>query len=251
MFCIVRTAYCRPSAPIRNLTFLARSFTVTSKLMLLGNICILSLCKQRLDLVFERNRWITESIYCNKFQIISVAKLQTLQSWMYLSWTSTAEGHNSGRGSGFQAYILKLMLLNLYMCQQLWFNRVTAQLALNKHSTMLPCLTLLIDMTLGFLACQGDSTNAIWAYLGVSAMLRLTPCLQFVSTGHLEYKIRPLSNRQTFIFYCDFLKTILKKWIVQTVNSNTCLSPSVFVGSFWDSSCFCHWRIMRWVSTYA
>lgn len=133
-----------------------------------------------------------------------------IQSWMYLSWTSTAEGHNSGRGSGFQAYILKLMLLNLYMCQQLWFNRVTTQLALNKHSTMLPCLTLLIDMTLGFLACQGDSTNAIWAYLGVSAMLRLTPCLQFVSTGHLEYKIRPLSNRQTFIFYCDFLKTIKK-----------------------------------------
>lgn len=174
---------------------------------------------------------------------------------MYLSWTSTAEGHNSGRGSGFQAYILKLMLLNLYMCQQLWFNRVTAQLALNKHSTMLPCLTLLIDRTLKFLACQGDGTNAIWAFLGVSVTLRLTPCLQFVSTGHLEYKNRPLSNRQTLIFYCDFLKTIFLKnellTDVQTVNSNTCVSPSVFVGSFWDSSCFCHWRIMRWVSTCA
>lgn len=207
MFCIVRTASCRPSNQkpyfSRTLCYSHQQTDVAGQYLQ-----AISLCKQRLDLVFERNRWITESIYCSRLSVLQ--NFRHIQSWMYLSWTSTAEGHNSGRGSGFQAYILKLMLLNLYMCQQLWFNRVTTQLALNKHSTMLPCLTLLIDMTLGFLACQGDSTNAIWAYLGVSAMLRLTPCLQFVSTGHLEYKIRPLSNRQTFIFYCDFLKTIKK-----------------------------------------
>lgn len=84
-----------------------------------------------------------------------------IQSWMYLSWKTTAEGHNSDRGSGFQAYTLRLMPLNLYMCQWLWFNRVTAQLALNKHSTMLPCFSLLFDMTLGLLTCRGGGTNAL------------------------------------------------------------------------------------------
>lgn len=94
-----------------------------------------------------------------------------IQSWTYLSGPTAAEGHNSDRGSGFRAYTLRL---NLYMCQWLWFNRVTAQLAPNKRSTMLPCFSLLFDMTPGLLTCQGGGTDAKWVVENIIALLEMS-----------------------------------------------------------------------------
>lgn len=88
-----------------------------------------------------------------------VKTFRDIRSWMYLSRTTTAQRHNSERGSGFQAYTLRLMPLKLYMCRWLWCNRVTAQLTLNKHSAMLPYP--LYEMALGFLMCEGVSKKTL------------------------------------------------------------------------------------------
>lgn len=106
---------------------------------------------------------------------------------MYLSWPTTAEGLTSVTGSGFQ----RLMPLNLYMCQWLWFNRVTAHLAQNKSWTTLPCLASVDDMSLRFLTCQGGGNDAMWVDVSNGEKLRWwcveqQQLFQSLSTGLLE-----------------------------------------------------------------
>lgn len=69
----------KPSIPIlyhlmiRSPNFLTLPFTIIRKLMTPGNSYVSSHTKQSLDWILGRNRWMT--IYCKKFQIISVANL--------------------------------------------------------------------------------------------------------------------------------------------------------------------------------
>lgn len=158
-----------------------------------------------------------------------------IQSWMYLSWTATAEGHSSDRGSGFQANTLRLMPLNLYMCQWLWFKGVTALLALNKRSTMLPCFSLLFDMTSGLLTCQGGGTDAVWVVVSIIINWE----------SQVEGKTFQAARTEIHILLWRWGELLVH---VQQVKGNACrhslTSPSGAVRTLWETVLwnryFCH-----------
>lgn len=164
----VRAAHC-PRSPGQNCFFPNHTFDIEKPKSALKppvaswsvNLGVVR-CYQRQSAVWEQTDEWLRAFTVKSSRLSALQNFTDIQSWMYLSRTATAEGHNSDRGSGFQAYTLRLMPLNLYMCQWLWSNRVTAQLALNKHSTMLACFSLLFEMTPGLLTCQGGGSDAKW-----------------------------------------------------------------------------------------
>lgn len=139
------------------------------------------------------------------------------------------------------------MPLNLYMCQWLWFNRVTAQLALNKHSTMLPCSSLLFDMTLGFLTCQGGGgTDAVGVVIsicktrdkGKSSVGCLLVCLhrKSLKSKTSEVKLPGLSFwSSSYICPSNYLTHVTWKNLLTFMPLGKRFTP-------------CLWGVIRWIT---
>ena len=124
-----------------------------------------------------------------------------MQRRVHLSWATTAEGHHSEKGSGFQAYALSVMPLNLYMCQWLWFKKGDSQFGSKGGLNDAAMPNLVFDMTQRCLTCQGGGTDPGGWWVAVSiSKIQKELCVgrhryfQSFSAGHRgKQKSRPSS----------------------------------------------------------